>query len=188
MQIGFRPDDKDKGMKNKGMNDKQQLLTVLQEEFTQWEKLLASRSEEQITTPSAPQKPYNLSLKDVVAHLGAWQQVSLARAEAASLGGSPEFPAWLAGRDPDVDGEAELDQLNDSIYEAKCDQSWTSVHREWQQGFLRFQALAETFSERDLWDTERYPWLSGNSLAPVFLNSCQHHREHREQLTLSNTP
>lgn len=168
------------------MKDKPPILTVLREELRRWEELLAMRDEEQIITPSAPQKPYNRSLKDVVAHLRAWQQVSLARAEAASLGGSPELPTWLAGRDPDVDDAAELDQLNTSIYKATRDLPWPSVYYDWQQGFLRFQELAETFSERDLWDTERYPWLAGYPLSVVFLNSCQHHREHRESLTSVN--
>lgn len=170
------------------MNDKQQILTVLREELRQWEELLAGKGEEQITTPWTPQKPYNRSLKDVIAHLGAWQQVSLARADAAYLDRSPEFPAWLAGRDPDVDDAAELDRLNDGIYAATCNQSWAKVHSEWLQGFLWFLELAERFPESDLGDTERYPWLEGHPLSLVFLNSCKHHQEHRKLLASENSP
>jgi ATP-dependent RNA helicase SUPV3L1/SUV3 len=43
--------------------------------------LLASLSESQITTPNLPA---NLSVKDVVAHLWAWQQLSIARLEAGN--------------------------------------------------------------------------------------------------------
>ena len=64
------------------MNDKQRVLTMLREEFKSWEQLLASLSEEQIT---APQLPANWSIKDVIAHLRAWQQRSIARLEAALL-------------------------------------------------------------------------------------------------------
>ena len=56
------------------MNDKKQILTILKEEFNRWEELVAGMSEEQIT---APHLPSNLSIKDVIAHLRAWQQVSM---------------------------------------------------------------------------------------------------------------
>ena len=52
------------------MNDKKQIITTLKEEFNRWEELLASLSEEQIT---APHLPSSLSIKDVIAHLRAWQ-------------------------------------------------------------------------------------------------------------------
>jgi len=71
------------------MNGKQQILTTLREDFSRWEELLASMSEEQIT---APQLPSNLSIKDVIAHLRAWQQRSIARLEAAVLNRNPSFP------------------------------------------------------------------------------------------------
>jgi len=162
------------------MQARHQILTMLREEFRQWDELLVNIGEEQVSTLHAPQKPYNSSLKDVVAHLAAWQQVSLARAEAANADRCPEFPAWLAGRDPDVDGFAELDQLNDSIYEAAARKSWTSIYLEWRHVFLRFLEMAEKLPEKDLEDAGRFPWLKGHPLSLVFLNCCKHHREHRE--------
>jgi hypothetical protein len=95
------------------MNDKTQIISMLREEFNRWEELLASLSEEQI---KVPQLPSSLSIKDVIAHLRAWQQVSIARLEAAQLDKEPVFPNWLAGLDPESDEER--DQFNDRIYEA----------------------------------------------------------------------
>ena len=71
---------------------------MLNEEFNRWEHLLAGMSEEQIT---APQLPANLSIKDVIAHLRAWQQRSIARLEAALLDREPEFPRWPEELVPD---------------------------------------------------------------------------------------
>ena len=71
------------------MNDKKQILTMLKEEFNRWENLLGGMSEEQIT---APHLPSNLSIKDVIAHLRAWQQVSVARLEAALHNQQPAYP------------------------------------------------------------------------------------------------
>ena len=56
------------------MNMKDHILTALREQFNRWEKLLASMSDEQIT---APHLPSNWSIKDVIAHLRAWQQRSI---------------------------------------------------------------------------------------------------------------
>jgi hypothetical protein len=88
------------------MNDKKQIITMLKEEFTRWEELLAGMSEEQIT---APHLPSHWSIKDVIAHLWAWQQRSVARLEAALLNREPEFRKWPAELDPDSD----QDQITD---------------------------------------------------------------------------
>ena len=69
---------------------------------------------------TAPQLPSNWAVKDVIAHLRAWQQVSIARLEAALNNGEPEFPDWLAGLQPE--SEEHLEQFNVRIYEANRDQ------------------------------------------------------------------
>jgi hypothetical protein len=53
------------------VKDKQQILAALREEFRGWQEVLAGMSEEEITTPHLPA---GLSVKDVIAHLRAWQQ------------------------------------------------------------------------------------------------------------------
>ena len=159
------------------MNDKQQILTTLRQEFNRWEELLASLSEEQIT---APHLPANLSIKDVTAHLRAWQQVSIARLEAAQLNQEPVFPNWLAGLEPDSE---EVDQFNARIHETYHQQSWSRVHQDWRDGFLRFLRLGEEIPENDLLDMEKYPWLKGYSLFAVLQGSYEHHHvDHLEPL------
>jgi len=159
------------------MNDKQQMLTTLREEFNRWEELLASLSEEQIT---APHLPANLSIKDVVAHLMAWQHVSIARLEAAQRNTEPVFPDWLAGSDPE--SEEEIDQFNARIYKT-YQQPWSRVHQGWRVGFLRFLQLGEEIPEKDLLDTEKYSWLKGYSLLAVLQGSYEHHHvDHYEPL------
>jgi hypothetical protein len=160
------------------MNDKKQIITMLKEEFNRWEELLAGMSEEQI---SAPHLPSNLSIKDVIAHLRAWQQRSVARLEAALLNREPEFPNWPAELDPD--SEDDLDQVNAWIYKTYHEQPWSSVHRDWREGFLRFLELGEAIPENDLFDAGRYPWMEGRPLSLVLLGSYEHHHEdHLEPL------
>lgn len=152
------------------MNEKRQILNKLKEEFNRWEELLASLSEEQIT---ARHLPANWSIKDVVAHLRAWQQVSIARLEAAQLNQQPEFPDWLAGMDPE--SERHLDQINARIHETYREQPWSRVHQDWRDGYLRFLKLGEQIPEDELMDTEKYPWLKGYALYAVLQGSYEHH-------------
>jgi len=159
------------------MNDKEQILRMLKEEFNRWEELLAGLSKEQINVPLTPSI---FSIKDTLAHLRAWQQVSIARLEAAQLDQEPVFPDWSAGLDPDA---GEVDPLNARIYEIYHQQPWSRVHQDWRDGFLRFLELGEEFSESDLLDTEKYPWLNGYALLAVLQGSYEHHHiDHLEPL------
>jgi hypothetical protein len=157
--------------------DKQELVTALRDVLQRWETLLATLNEEQIT---APQLPGGLSIKDVIAHLRVWQQRSIARLEAAQTGREPDLAGWPAGLDPESDEH--LDQINAWIYETNRDQPWSSVYRDWRDGFLRFLDLADDTPERDLFEA-RYPWLEGYPLAAVLQGSYDHHHEeHLEPL------
>jgi hypothetical protein len=159
------------------MNDKQQILTALREEFNRWEALLAGLSEEQIT---APQLPENWSIKDVIAHLRAWQQRSIARLEAALHNREPEYPAWPAQFDPEAEDQPH--DLNAWLYATYRDQPWPSVHRDWSAGFRRFLELGAAIPEIDLLDAGKYPWLEGYALFAVLEGSYEHHQEHAEYL------
>ena len=159
------------------MNDKEHILTTLRSEFNRWEALLTSLSEEQITAPLLPD---NWSIKDVIIHLWAWQQRSIARLEAGLHNRTPAFPHWPAQFDPEQPDEP--NQLNDWIYETYHDQPWSSIHRDWSAGYRRFLELAAAIPEPDLFDAQRYPWLEGHSLAFILQASYEHHQEHADYL------
>ena len=159
------------------MNMKGHILTALSEQYDRWEILLNGMLEEQITAPLIPSE---WSTKDVMAHLMAWQQRSIARVEAAQLDREPEFPSWLPELDPDEEDNTE--QTNAWIYSTYRKQPWTKVHQDWRSGYLRFLEAGERISEKDLLDTGRYPWLKGYPLAYILLASYDHHQEHYEKL------
>lgn len=160
------------------MNDKRQILATLRAEFDRWEELLASLPEKQI---AAPRLPGSLSIKDVVAHLWAWQQLSIARLEAALYGREPEFHLWPSELDPD--SEDDIDQINAWIHRAYRDKAWPLVHGHWREGFLRFLELGEAIPEGHFYDPEKYPWLRGYPLVAVLTGSLEHHHDdHLEPL------
>jgi hypothetical protein len=159
------------------MNMKGHILAALREELSEWEALLAGLSEAQITASLAPSHSH-WSIKDVIAHVMAWQQRSIARLEAAQLNREPQFPQWMPSTDADI--ENSVDHVNASIYEAFRAQSWATVHQTWRAGFAHFLQLAEGIAERDLLDSNQYAWMNGHALAAVLLGSYDHHREHLE--------
>ncbi len=159
------------------MNMKEHILAAMGEQLERWEELLAGLSEEQITTP---RYDYGWSIQDVVAHLWAWQQVSVARMEAGALGRPPELPGWLALLP--ADWEEHPDQTNAAIYQAFHAMPWPELHKSWRDGYLRLLETGKQVPERDMLDGDRYPWLEGYSLAFVLVASYDHHQEHLEKV------
>jgi hypothetical protein len=159
------------------MHMKTHILAALKEEFEQWEAVLAGLSERQI---SAAPSTGELSIKDEIAHLWAWQQRSIARMEAGLHNRELQLPQWLPDVDPEDEGNTE--QINAWIYETYRERPWSVVHQQWREGFLRLLELGAALSEPALLDSSRYPWLDGHALAFVLVASYDHHQEHLEKL------
>jgi len=159
------------------MNMKEHILAALREQSDSWEELLASLSEEQIT---APHFDFDWSIKDVMAHLWAWQQISIARMEGGVQDQEPKFPKWILSLGEDWEEDA--DRVNASTFETNHEKSWSEIYHNWKNGFLRFLELGNAISERDVLDGDRYPWLKGYSLAFILVASYDHHQEHFEKL------
>jgi hypothetical protein len=163
---------------------KNHILAALREEFNHWEEALAGLSEEQI---NATPQPSELSIKDEIAHLWAWQQRSIARIEAGLNNAESKMPAWwpdatVTRPEASSTHEEHTNQVNARIYETYRDHPWAAVYEQWRAGFLRFLAAGEQIPEPALLDASRYAWLSGYSLADVLIGSYDHHQEHLEKL------
>jgi hypothetical protein len=158
------------------MSDKQQLLTLLRDEFNDWEILLATLHESQITTPTL--RP-TISIKDEIAHLLVWQQISRARLEAALNGGEPQLTGWSVTI---AQAEEDSDPINAWAYETYREEPWLRVYQEWKAGFLGLLELGEAVPETDLLEIGKYPWLEGYALSAVLSGSYEHHQEHLDFL------
>ena len=159
------------------MNMKGHILAALREQFNSWEELLVSMSEEQIT---APHFDFDWSIKDVMAHLWAWQQISVARMEAGLQDREPEFPKWIV--ENIENWEEDADRVNALTFQTQHEKPWSEIYQNWKNGFLHFLELGNEISERDLLDGDRFPWLKGYSLAFILIASYDHHQEHYEKL------
>ncbi len=155
------------------MNVKMQMLVTLKEEFDRWEEFLNGLSEDQITLPNVFDE---WSIKDVIAHLTGWQQLSVARLEASLEKNQPKYPEWFPGQDP---GDDELlHQTNNRIYHSYCDVPWQDVHYEWQMRYQRVVGLCETILETDLFAKGMFTWLGDYALSSVLEGTIEHHKEH----------
>lgn len=159
------------------MNTKDHILAALQEQFKSWEELLASLSEEQVT---APNFDLGWSIKDVMAHLWGWQQISIGRMEGGLQDREPQFPAWV--NELGKVWEEDANQTNARIYDINHEKPWSEIHQNWRIGFLQFLESGNQLTEKNLLDGDKYPWLGGYSLAFILVASYEHHQEHLEKL------
>ena len=154
------------------MDGKQELLAALRAEYDRWQVLFDGLDETQLTSRTLPA---GLSIKDVVGHLHAWQQISIVRLRGVIEDRPPIYPIWLDGLEPDA--EENLEQINAAIHALHRDASWTSVHEAWQEGYQRVLELAAAIAESDLFDKQRYDWLDGYAPADVLQGTYEHHHD-----------
>ncbi len=159
------------------MNLKDHILLALREQFERWDALLNSLSVVQIT---APRFAENWSIQDVLTHLWGWQQISLARVEAAAQQREPQYPDWLVAQREDWEEDA--NQTNAVMYARFHDTAWPDLYQRWRSGFLQLLEAGRPIEERDWLDDGRYPWLKGFPLVLIYLASYDHHQEHLEKV------
>jgi hypothetical protein len=159
------------------MPEKDSVMRMLRDEFARWDRLLTQMDEEDILSPRFPE---GWSLKDVLAHLYAWQRRSVARAEAGLFDHAPQLGDWPAGFDPAE--EEPVDEVNAWIYATHRDLDWPTIYQSWRLTFLRLIQLGSLLPEDTLIQKDRFAWLPGYALIDVFTGSLEHHREHWDML------
>ncbi|MCB9134174.1 MAG: ClbS/DfsB family four-helix bundle protein [Anaerolineales bacterium] len=158
------------------MSMKEHILAALQEQFDAWETLLNRLDEAQITAPRSAE----WGIKDVIAHLWAWQQISLARMKAAVNHQEPEFPNWVAALHRGW--EADANRTNAWVHTTYHPQPWTTIHAQWREGFLQLLEVAKALPEPHLLAWHRYAWLDGPPVVVILLATYDHHQEHLDKV------
>lgn len=151
-----------------------ELLERLQDELGAWERLLAQLDDAAL---HAPRNAGRWSIRDVVAHLGGWQDVTLARLRAAARGGAPAFPTWRGGRSPA--NRAELDAVNAALHAQRAGSPWEAVLTEWRAGYAELVTITARLGSDDLTEVGRFEGLPGYALTAVIEATVAHHVGHR---------
>ena len=128
---------------------KQQLLSEIKRERTALDDTLAHLTPRQMTQPGVTRGGW--SVKDVLAHLVAWQQLNLGWYAAGLRGETPAMPApGYTLRD--------LPRLNQMLYRKHHRRSLSAVTKDYVVYHEKVVALIETLADTDLLTIGRFTW------------------------------
>jgi len=129
--------------------DRATLLRVLQDNRDLFERTLAKVREPLLSQPPAEG---GMSAKDIVAHVMAWEQRLIGWLEAAARGEAASIPEAGATWN-------DMDRLNAATYAANKDRPLAEVLMDKRRSFTRLVQCVAAFSDEELTERDRYPWL-----------------------------
>ena len=144
---------------------KARLLDLIRAERARFEEIIAPLSDSQMTEPNVQGK---WSVKDILAHVSAWEEHVLEMLEADARGETPALITW-----------AEVDRINEQFYQQNRDRSLEDVRTGFNRSLQRMLDMVEARSEEELLSPERFAWLRGTPLwLMVASDTFDHYTEH----------
>jgi hypothetical protein len=114
-----------------------------------------------------------LSVKDILAHITAWEQRMVQWVDESLQGKTPERPA--PGKTWD-----DVDELNKQVYLANKDRPLVEVQADFAASYQQSIKAVAALSQADLFDPHRFAWRKGDPLwQMIAANTWLHYREHR---------
>jgi hypothetical protein len=108
------------------------------------------------------------SIKDVLAHLVAWQQMVLTWHAAGRRGEAPATPA------PDLTWQ-QLPELNQRIWLAWRDRTLHEVQTAYSDSCAAICAAIEATSDAELWTPRVYKWTKSSTLGAYYVSATSSH-------------
>ncbi len=153
--------------------DKNKLLGLIQAERIHLESLLGHLSNRQMLH-TAVQGEW--TIKDIFAHITAWEQRLLTWLQATKRNETPIRPEPGATWD-------DIDRINECSYQASRNRQLNDVLRDARHSYQQVLEMVQSFSEEDLTQPGRYTWTED---APLWLsiksNTYEHYHEHAEAI------
>jgi hypothetical protein len=145
---------------------KKQLLKDIYTERRRLEKNLAVLSEEDMLEPGVTG---NWSVKDILAHLVAWEKLFLDWYYTGLHGGASETaPIGMC--------QKAIDDLNQQIYVKNQWRSLDDILAEFHTSYQEIVCVIEEIPEEDLFVQNRFPWTGKLVLADyIAANTCNHY-------------
>lgn len=146
--------------------DRVEVLNKINASRTRLEAALARLTPEQMMNPDLPA---GWSVKDLLAHLGRWEQHAVDIFGALTTGADPHSPM----------NEDEVDAFNATTMELFHARSLDEVREFEQTAFRSLVKLVETIPEADLFEPQRFAWTRGRPFVTwVGWNTYDHYAEH----------
>ncbi|RPJ52054.1 MAG: ClbS/DfsB family four-helix bundle protein [Chloroflexi bacterium] len=150
--------------------DRTDLLTLISNARTRLESALARLTPAQMTEPDLPS---NWSVKDLLAHLGRWEERAVYLYATLVRGDSPET----------IRNEEEVDAFNAETLEMFRPRSLDEVREYERTAYNELLHQVETAPEEDLFDPTRFAWTDGQPFVNlVSVNTYDHYAEHMPAL------
>ncbi len=148
--------------------DKAALLDKIRTRQAEFESVLAPLSEAQMTTAGVNGV---WSIKDVLAHMTAWQKRTIDRLQAAAEGRKPTMTP--------ISNEEEMNALNEQFYQENKARLLLDVLADWRATHLRMLEAVQVLSDEDLNDPHKFALNNGNALWQIVAgNTYEHIDEH----------
>lgn len=144
---------------------KAELLTATRAEF---DRLWTAMDSVPVAAREVPGACEAWSVKDLLAHLWAWQLMTLEWERVGSSGAMPEIPA------PGY-SFAETPALNEAIYQEHRGDAWDVVVDGLAGTHERMLALIASYEDADLFAKARYPWTRSTSVGAYFVSATSSH-------------
>ncbi len=152
--------------------NKQELLDTLRTEHAEWDALL-----NQVGANRMELRGVNgdWSVKDIVAHVTAWERRPVAWLDAIRAGTWPQPPEWALNLSED--------EINAWIFALNRGRLLQDVLAESREVFKQLMRALENVSESDLTALNRFEWLGGNSLlTSIASDSYEHYLGHGQTI------
>ncbi|HEX7589157.1 MAG TPA: ClbS/DfsB family four-helix bundle protein [Anaerolineae bacterium] len=150
--------------------DKQELLETIKTTQIGWEALLTEVGEARMTVAGVTG---DWSIKDIIVHLTAWEERTVARLTAVRQGGKPEPAPWPKNLSEEEE--------NAWIYEANRKRTLRDVLEDSRRVQNRLMKLLQSVTNEELNEAGRFSWLGGNKLVESIPgNTYEHYQEHSE--------
>jgi hypothetical protein len=158
---------------------KSELIAELDREWAQIERRCFGMSEAEMLNRAGE---VEWSVKDILAHLSAWEKYLLDRLGFVMTGQPPRYPVMTSIDD--------VNTFNAQVYEENKDRPLTSVVIEFRNLYSGVMTVLNAIDEKMLHQPYTYDWPDDglNLLQLIRVNTCDHFREHCEAMEKVTKP
>ena len=161
--------------------DKSELLERMQAGREEWDALIAQIPESTLTEPVLSG---GWSVKDLIAHVAAYEKWTAAQIRAATEGRAPTNMELYGVEEMPPDPEGwDLDRQNAAIYAQYKDMPLAEVMAFSGEAFRDLVAAVERVPEEDFTRTGAQEWTGDATLLEIVPGQCYaHYEQHRDDL------
>ena len=152
---------------------KVKLIELIEIQRHSLDQALSHLEESQMSIPGVES---DMSVKDILAHISAWERKICQWLEESAAGKVPQRPA------PGFTWD-DLDTVNLQIYEENKEKPLNEVLSEYHDSYQESLKIVKAFSEDDLIDPNHFEWREGDPLwHMVGGNTFWHYEEHESSI------